>query len=76
MDKQMSLTTSTTAPSPATLVYPEIAASDLEAARRFLFGDGARTVVRPRTGKPFQEKAPTCHLGIARARLRSVKATG
>jgi hypothetical protein len=60
---------------------PDIAPSDLEAARRFLIGDGPAaptaanapaSPARPRTGRSRHEvKTPVCHQGIARARVRS-----
>lgn len=63
----MSITTSQS----ASLTLPEIAASDLEAARRFLAA-GSEEVVRPRaTNFVHARKAPTVHNGIARARFRS-----
>jgi hypothetical protein len=54
----------------------EIAASDLEAARRFLTAgldlDSTPAPRRTRPGLGFERKSPTCHQGINRARVRSV----
>ena len=53
----------------------EIAAADLEAARRFLMADlDLETTPAPRSARPgnrFDRKTPTCHQGINRARVRS-----
>jgi hypothetical protein len=64
---------------PATLTLPEIAPSDLEAARRFLIGDADERTTsavmpgsRPRAPRSSHDsRTPTCHLGITRARFRS-----
>lgn len=74
------MTTTTT--HPTSLVFPEIAASDLEAARRFLIADrdpseSIPAFVRPRTSNLVRDrKNPVVHLGITRARCRSTVKVG
>ena len=69
---------------PAPLVCPEIAASDLEAVRRFLNADRDASTSTPalapslsRTSNVVRDrKGPTVHNGITRARFRSAAKTG
>ena len=60
----------------ASLAYPEIAKSDLEAVRRFLTaGRDEPSFARP-SNVQTHRKAPAVSNGIARARGRSVSKAG
>jgi hypothetical protein len=75
---------------PTSLVFPEIAASDLDAVRRFLTAGrdesaatpssspspSPSTLSRPRSNFVRDRKGPTVHNGITRARLRSAAKAG